>query len=187
MRLRPGYFGESSTWSFSLRTLKALKDCIETPAAPDIPIREENRAYGLSWDRSSVGRDIFQILPSQDHSSYLVGTVKFRVGRMFHIFDEDDFLEHQSRFYRESDATVADSRLWFIQFLLILAFGKAFTEDRHEDTSLPGSRLFVHAMESLPDIPGMLEDRLRAVEIFCAIALYLQAADMRNSACLYVS
>lgn len=79
-----------------------------------------------------------------------------------------------------------DTRLWYIQFLLVMAFGKALLLPAAPGKSPPGSGLVSRALELLPDNPGLYQDPILSVEILCCLALYMQSVDHRNSAFTYV-
>lgn len=79
-----------------------------------------------------------------------------------------------------------DTRLWYIQFLLVMAFGKALLLPAAPGESPPGGGLVSRALELLPDNPGLYQDPILSVEILCCLALYMQSVDHRNSAFTYI-
>lgn len=156
---------------------------------PNIPLNEESRAYSLSW--GSCGFEdaaTFSNLPSRDHAIYLLNGVKFHIGSLYHLYDERQFMNLFHAFYDSPVEVGRKNKIWYIQFLTILALGKAFSvQPVNGATVLPGSDLFLRAVKMLPDPSYLICDALTAVEALCSIALYLQCADQRNSAYIYVS
>jgi hypothetical protein len=155
---------------------------------PNIAINEESRAYDLSWGSSPFNKTVsFEGLPSLDHATYLIESLKFHVGQLFHLFDEKRFMQRIRDFYADPAQYVKKDRIWYVQFLAVLALGKAVaTNPAKGSRTLPGSGLFSRAMSLMPDSSYLFNDALTAIETLCVIALYLQSADMRNSAYIYV-
>lgn len=126
-------------------------------------------------------------LPSIDHALYLLNGVKFHIGQMYHLFDETEFMSHFHDFYRNPAEKAESRRIWFVQFLVLLALGKAVSVAPLKGaSSLPGANFFIRAMNLLPDSSYLFRDALTAIEALIAISLYLQLADMRNSAFIHV-
>lgn len=88
-------------------------------------------------------------------------------------------------FYSEP-RTNATAGLWYIHFLLILAFGKGFAQHKPQGSKPPGTELFVKALQLLPDVCVLHQEPIESTEILCCVALYLQALDCRSSAHNYV-
>lgn len=184
-----GALGESSTWSFSRRTLVFLRDHLDHPESPNIDLNEEGSAYQLDWapqgsDQAlSVGN-----VPSIDYAIFLTNSVKFHIGQLFHLFDEAEFMYHLHEFYKDPLRKAQKNGLWYIQFLLVLALGKAvIVQSREGSSGPPGSDLFLRAMALMPTPAHLFSDALTAIELLCAVSLYFQLADLRNSALIYVS
>ncbi|KAH6895914.1 fungal-specific transcription factor domain-containing protein [Thelonectria olida] len=156
---------------------------------PNIPINEESRAYDLNWASSPFDKPLsFDGLPSPDHAIYLIESLKFHVGQLFHLFDEKRFMQRLRDFYADPAQHVKRDRIWYVQFLAVLALGKAVaTNPAKGSRTLPGSALFSRAMSLMPDSSYLFNDALTAIETLCVVALYLQSADMRNSAYIYTS
>ena len=190
MRCSPqsqGYLGHSSTWSFSQQTLRLIEAHLNRADVSEIPSNVEGSAYNLDWEgwRSKDAPDITD-LPSLDYAIFLVDTVKFHIGQMYHLYDEDDFMHDLYGFYDSPFEKARTARLWYIQFLLVLAFGMAFNAGGQEATAPPGSHLFARAMTMLPGTTHLYREPVASIEILCSISFYLQSADMRNLAYNYV-
>lgn len=80
----------------------------------------------------------------------------------------------------------SENRLWFAQFLLVLAFGKAFLSRPQASGEPPGAHYFLRAMSVMPEITSVWKDSLLAIEVLALAGLYLYAIDHRESAHVYV-
>ncbi|CAG8919025.1 unnamed protein product [Penicillium salamii] len=182
--------GESSTWSFSHKTLRLIHDHLDNEEVPltDIATNEESRAYTLSWTPSGFEDSAtFSDVPSVDHAIHLINGVKFHAGQLYHLFDEQQFMAILHTFYDSPAEVARRHKIWYVQFLTLLGLGKALAvQPTRGATVLPGSNLFLRAMSLLPDTPYLFSDALAAVETLCAISLYLQCSDLRNSAYVYI-
>lgn len=180
------FLGVSSNWSFGRRVLRMVHERVTGTPLPTTRLLFEGSTYDLGWDgrRSNVNADPTK-LPTADHAMYLINAVKFHSGRLFHIFDETVFMHNFTRFYEDPGNQRNYPHLWYIHFLLVLAFGKAFTRgtvtaDRSKQP--PGASFFVQAMQLLPDTMYLYSDAIQSVEILCCAALYLQCIDLRSAA-----
>ena len=186
-----GCLGESSTWSFTQKTLMLIRNHLDDQDLPlaDIATNEESRAYALSWSSSGFEDESnFRDLPSIDYAIYLINGIKFHVSQLYHLFDERQFMALFYEFYDAPTEVARKNRIWYVQFLTLLGLAKALIiQPCAGSTILPGTDLFLRAMSLLPDTSYLFSDALTAVETLCAISLYLQCADMRNSAYVYVS
>ncbi|KZF21338.1 hypothetical protein L228DRAFT_249146 [Xylona heveae TC161] len=182
------YLGPSSTWSFSRRVLNLLNEQLRPSTPRDIPLAQDGDAYKIRWTRAKPDEppDI-SALPPLDFSIYLMNTVKFNLGQVYRLFDEEEFLRNLYEFYGDSFRKVDESRLWYCQFLLILAFGKAFLMNRKPTSDAPvGVEYFVRAMSLLPEFPELWMEPILAIEVLALIALYLHSVDMRDSSYCYL-
>ena len=164
-----------------------IKNYLDEPDSPEAPLYVDGNAYDFDWSLTGNEALTKQELPSFDHALYLMNTVKFHVAQLYHLFDETVFIKHLHQFYDPSPPDTRDSGLWYIQYLLVIAFGKTFLAQRTPGDPPPGTIFFARAMKLLPDIKGLYEDTLMSIEILCGISLYLQCIDHRNSAYVYVS
>ncbi|KAK0369365.1 hypothetical protein CLIM01_13277 [Colletotrichum limetticola] len=186
---RRRWLGPSSTWAYSRQVLNMIQGHLGQHESPEVPLNVDAEAFKLDWPSS---RDITPQatvdIPSLDYALYLTNTVKFHLGQTYHLFDEESFMTGLYDLYRTGpklEPTV-DSRLWYIQFLIIMAFGKALLVPGNPNQTPPGSGLVTRALELLPDVHGLYQDPVLSVEILCGLALYLQSVDHRNSAYTYI-
>lgn len=126
-------------------------------------------------------------LPSLDYALYLFEVTRFHLGQIYRIFEADSFRARIHDLYRCRDPGATEtSRIWFVQFLLVLAFGKAFVS-RKNCRHPPGSRFFARAMCAMPKHLGMGKDCFTLMEALALASLYLYAVDYREDAHIKVS
>ncbi|KAL5051764.1 hypothetical protein BDW71DRAFT_194007 [Aspergillus fruticulosus] len=177
------YLGTSSNWSFARKILAVTHEHLYHSALPTDSLLFEGSTYYLGWDglRTTVYAEA-PIVPTLDYSIYLINAVKFHAGQLYHLFDEGTFMGGLYAFYDDPQQQMATDTLWYIQYLVIVALGKAFVVQRNRDTRPPGGEFFARALQLLPDATYLARDSTIATEILCGVALYLQALDNRNSA-----
>ena len=163
-----------------------IKKYLNQPDSPDIPIHTDGHAYDFDWSLAEDKPFSRRELPSFDHALYLMNTVKFHIGQLYHLFDEATFTDGLHAFYHGRVPEVSHSSLWYVQYLLVIAFGKLFLVQRAPEAHPPGAIFFARAMRLLPDIKDLYEDIFLSLEILCGISFYLQCIDHRNTAYIYV-
>lgn len=181
------YLGTSSNWSFTRRVLVLAHQHVHIEALPTESLIFEGTAYDLGWDgwRTDPMTEN-PIIPSLDHALYLINTVNFRCGQLYHLLDESEFLRSLYNFYSDG-ARAKTKSLWYIHFLLILAFGKTFVERPSQGRKPPGLKYFIKALQLLPEQHQLYSSPPAATEILCCIAIFYQALDCRSPAHNYVS
>ncbi|KAE8376622.1 hypothetical protein BDV26DRAFT_293960 [Aspergillus bertholletiae] len=181
------YLGTSSNWSFARKILSMTHEHLYNAPLPTGSLYFDGSAYDLGWEgtRTTVTNDI-PMAPPLDFSLYLINAVKFHAGQLFHLFDEETFMGGLYAFYENPEHQMAHSGMWYIHYLLILAFGKAFVVQRTQGNRPSGCEFFTKALQLLPDTTNLCRDPIVATEILCCIALYLQSLDCRNSAHNYI-
>ncbi|PWY72751.1 fungal-specific transcription factor domain-containing protein [Aspergillus eucalypticola CBS 122712] len=148
---RTYYLGTSSNWSFARRVLSMVHEHVHKGCLPTEVLVFEGTAYDLGWDGSRTDPSSESpLIPTLDHAIYLINAVKFRCGQLYHLFDDSDFMESLYSFYSEDQQTRTKG-LWYIHFLIILAFGKMFTQVKYLKGKPLGISLFVKALQILPD------------------------------------
>ncbi|KAF9873723.1 hypothetical protein CkaCkLH20_08833 [Colletotrichum karsti] len=187
----PGSFwlAPSSTWSFTARLTLMMAEKLQIDAPFSAPSFLNDEIYPLRW-RAAAAEDQPDIngLPSIEHALYLYNTVKFHLGQNYQFLDEKSFVQNIKSFYFGNPAQkAAESRLWFVQFLLVLSFGQAFLSRSKTPKEPPGSKFFIRAMSLLPDPTLLWKDSLLAIEVLALAGLYLYSIYQRESAQLYVA
>ncbi|RGP76573.1 hypothetical protein FLONG3_5235 [Fusarium longipes] len=177
-----------STWSFTLRLMLMLGDKLQPGGDMIPPQLLEDDVYTLSWNiRPPHEKPDVTGLPSLDHAIYLFHTFKFHLGQTYRLFDEVEFVNEIRDFYSDAQTKAEENRLWYVKFLLILAFGTAFhSSQRMPSNEPPGSKFFVRAMGLMPDHTALWKDSLLAIEVLAMVGLYLYSIDERESAHVYL-
>lgn len=183
------FLGPTSTWSFSRRVLTIIQTRVHPNSTRPIPLAVDGDAYQIHWGHASSDEPPDTSgLPSIDYALYMLSTVKFHLSSLYRFFDEKEFLLNLYEFYDNAQEKAQASRLWYVQFLMILAFGEAFLTPVKTSPNTAGwTRYFTRAMSLLPDITGLWKDPILAIEVLALIALYFHSVDMRDSAYCYVS
>jgi proline utilization trans-activator len=181
------YLGTSSNWSFSRKLLQMTHEHLHQAPLPAGALLFDGLAYDLGWRGTLTTTDLGPLaIPSPDYAIYLINAVKFHCGQMFHLFDDEEFHRRLQQYYSEPDHVNTGFDLWYIHFLLILAFGKIFILQKCAGQRPSGCEFFLKAMEILPPGYILCQEPVASTEILCCIALYLQCIDHRNAAHIYV-
>ncbi|KAJ5231508.1 uncharacterized protein N7469_006096 [Penicillium citrinum] len=160
------WLAPTSLWSLTTRLSLMMAEKLHLDTPHMVPSSLEKEIYPLHWRPASV-EDPPDIsgLPSMDDALYLFNTVKHHLDQHYRFFDEESFTQHLHEFYSTNSIQKAtENRLWFVHFLLVLAFGHAFL--LHHTT--------------------LWTDGILAVEVLALAALYLYSIDHREAAHVYV-
>ncbi|UQC79247.1 uncharacterized protein CLUP02_04726 [Colletotrichum lupini] len=186
----PVFMGTSSNWAFNRRVLSMTHEAITGTALSPENLFFDGKVYDLRWDggRISSSGDDFSLasLPTQDFAIYLINSVKFHCCRLFYLFEEDSFMEHFATFHASAADQSKVPRLWFVHYLIILAFGKAFIVQTSKSHQPPGADLFVQAMKLMPDFTFFECDYIERMQVLCCTSLYLHCISCRPAAYRYV-
>ncbi|KAJ5344514.1 hypothetical protein N7452_002518 [Penicillium brevicompactum] len=184
------FLGHTSTWSFCRRVFKLLEDDVSYPTTHRAPLNLDGTAFRLRWQpKTEVDSNDLVRLPPVDHALLLYNTVKFRLGELFGIVDEKNFLRIFDEFHQNPLKTAQTHLLWFIKYLMVIAFGKALISYPKQTTASPsGPDLATRALSLLPDVAFLQDERpaLLSIEVCALIALYFQSVDMRSPAYQYI-
>lgn len=180
--------GPTSSWSFCRRVLSLIGRRAPEPNCPPDPWHLDGVAFRLQWRPipPDEAPDVTN-LPPLDYALYLFNTVKFYFGFLSFMIDEDAYLRNLHDFYKDPPAKATAFRYWYAQYLLVLAFGKAFITHKNPSGTPPGHQYASRAMALLPDLSGMHEDPLTCIQALSLGAVYLQSIDMRRAAFQHVS
>lgn len=140
--------------------------------------------YPLTWSnlKASPGSLLSTPLPPIDQAVHAFSVVKFYLGQIYRLFNED-FEDQVRHFYeRRAVGEMVYSRMWFVQLLLVLAFGKAFSSRTKTEDGPPGSKIFLSAMSIMPNQTFTGKESLAVIENLALISLYLYAIDHREGA-----
>lgn len=180
-----GSLGPTSSWAYCRRALALLQNHSPDFNRPPPPPNLDGAAFRLRWTtKSAVEPNDVKGLPASEYTSYLYSTVQFHLGDLWGIVNENHFMSHFKQFQDYPFETAKNHRLWFVEYLLVLAFGKAFLNHPGQSTNAapPGSEYAARAMSLMPDVAEMHDEGILAVEVLSLAALYFQSIDMRISA-----
>ncbi|KAJ5184217.1 Transcription factor [Penicillium capsulatum] len=182
------YMGPTSSWSFCRRVLRLIGRHVPESNCAPAPWHLDGTAFKLHW-RPVPPDDVPDVtnLPPLDYALFLFNTVKFYFGFLSFMIDEGLYLQELHEFYKDPGAKAATSRYWYTQYLLVLAFGKAFLTHKNPSGVPPGYQYAARAMALLPDLSGMHKDPLTCIQALSLAAVYLQSIDMRRAAFQHVS
>lgn len=184
-RLR--YLGHSSTWSFTQQVFRMIVQSPHSMRSAGPSMNVEGEAQDVDATNLIITSADLVGLPSLELSLFYVQTVKFRTHSLYYLFDESNFVSNLHQLYEGLTDFVQARRLWYVHYLLIMAFGKAFTFQAQTSGGIAGMELFNRALRLLPDVTLLCRDPVMATEILCCIALYLQCIDHRSASLIYVS
>ncbi|KAJ5116279.1 hypothetical protein N7456_000627 [Penicillium angulare] len=182
------WLAPTSLWSLTTRLSIMMAENLHLESPYRVPSSLDQEVYPLRW-RAAPNEDPPDIsgLPSNDDAIYLFNTVKHHLDQHYRFFDEEAFTTHLHEFYGNNSLRKAtEDCLWFVHFLLVLAFGNAFLLRSRNSRDPPGSKYFVRAMSLMPDYTDLWTKGLMAVEVMALAGLYLYSIDHRELANVYV-
>lgn len=169
--------GPTSSWAFCRRVIASIGSRMPEPEAPIEPWDLET--VKLTWNPIGFSQspDVSN-LPCYDYTLFMLSTVKYHLGTFSEVIDYDTFATHLKHFYASPVEHATRERFWYAQFLLVLAFGEAFTS-RGEHEAVSGIEYASRALSLIPALVPIELDTVAAVEALCLAALYLQSIDLR--------
>ena len=168
--------GPTSTWSYTRRALAIIEHYVPQAESPPDPFNTDGSAFRIKWrPKADVEQSDLSDLPLKDYALYLLSTVKFHLGEFFLLVDEEQFVYHLHAFYGNALATAQQHRLWFAEYLLILAFGKAFLVQGGPSTAPPGYEFGTRAMSLMPDLAQLHNEQMLSMEVLALAAIYCQS------------
>lgn len=150
----------------------------------------DGTAFRLRWEpKPLIDQTDLRNLPAVDYASYLYNTVKFHLAELSSMIHEKSFMLEFERFQSNPLDTACNNRLWFIQYLFTIAFGKAFlAQPSHSAPGAPpGSEYASRAMALFPDVSQLHDADLHGIEVLALVSLYFQSIDQRTVAFQFVS
>ncbi|RFN53337.1 hypothetical protein FIE12Z_2401 [Fusarium flagelliforme] len=178
------FMGTSSNWSFNKRVLTMTHERIKGTPLPTHNLHFaglEGKVFDFKWDgtRKLASGDVpdMTALPTKDFALYLLNSVKFHCSWLYNLFDEDIFMQRFHRFHENPAEHAQAEPLWFVHYLIILAFGKAFVVHSTKSRRPPGGELFAQAMKLMPDFSFFECDVIDQLQVLCCAALYLHCVD----------
>ncbi|OAG42695.1 hypothetical protein AYO21_02978 [Fonsecaea monophora] len=183
---KPLYFGPSSNWSFGRRVLSLAYKRIRRTPLPLDNLLFEGKVYKLGWDgkrNSSTRLTGSQIsLPAPDFAAHLINLVDFHCTQLFYLFDKEIFMRQFTLFHESAPGGPDRSSLWYVHYLLILSFGKAYAVQTTTASKAAGTEFFVEAMQLLPDFMFIGADPIELTQVLCCAALFFHCLEFRCAA-----
>lgn len=156
---------------------------------------------GSIQNMSVVPDDTYGLLQQIDHSNWsqpnlpsfeeaydLLETVLNSLEKLQHLFEPRSFCDRLSAAYDELGEPILDvNDLWYVQFLMAIALGKLLRGKQDLEGMLPGTDFYLEADKRLPGPAILRRQGALAIEILGMMAFFLQCADLRHDAYIYVS
>ncbi|KAJ3521355.1 hypothetical protein NM208_g13329 [Fusarium decemcellulare] len=177
------YMGPASSWAFCRRVLALVGKHLPEANNDPPPWHLDGVAFRLQWrplmpdEQPDVSN-----LPPSDYALFLIQTARFYLGPLASLIDEGEFMHHFRELYEDAPAKATACRLWYAQYLLMLAFGKAFLSGKSIDGSPPGYQYAARAMPLMPELAGIALDPVLSAQALTLAAIYFQSIDMRVAA-----
>lgn len=124
--------------------------------------------------------------PTEEEANTLLELTVLHVGISQQLFDVRAFSDNLSRLYHDPSAEQALSSMWFTEALLVMAIGRLLLAKSDGSSSIPGDSFYNMALRRLPRLGESKKHGLIGVETIALTALYLQIADRKDEAYLYV-
>lgn len=124
--------------------------------------------------------------PSEEEANQLLDLVILNVGISQHLFDIRSFSDNLARLYHDTGNETPLRGLWFVQVLFVLALGRLLRAGTDEDLEVPGVAFFNEAMRHMPAMSDVGKHGILGIEVVGLAALFLQVADRKDEAYLYV-
>ncbi|KAF5720554.1 heterokaryon incompatibility het-6 [Fusarium globosum] len=177
------YMGPASSWAFCRRVLALVGKHLPEANNEPLPWHLDGVAFRLQWRPLMPDEppDISNLPPS-DYAYFLIQTARFYLGPLASLIDEAEFLQHFKELYQDAPAKAASCKLWYAQYLLMIAFGKAFLGGKSADGSPPGYQYAARAMPLMPELAGIALDPVLSAQALTLAAIYFQSIDMRVAA-----
>ncbi|CAH0024860.1 unnamed protein product [Clonostachys rhizophaga] len=169
-----------------LRVLALLGKCIPE-ADGDQWHRQDKGAYNMQWTPLGSNEEVdISTLPHRDHALFLIGAAKFYLNNYLGLIDEPEFTKGVYDLYERPAEKANSSRTWYAHFLLVLAYGKAYSKGDNS-RGPPGSHYALRAMTMLPDMSGLYADPVLSVQTLTLASMWFQSVDMRIAAYYHIS
>lgn len=154
-----------------------------TPISTTIPAAARDLIQ--SWHNAQSLLLATPNLPSREHALQLLHSVDFYIGRTQQHFDVREVSDHIDILFDGDLSLSPTPKLWYLKIILVFAIGKLY-EGEFGDESFPGEGHFKYAQDLLPSLSELYASKRHGVEVLSLMAIYLQSANRREEAYLYV-
>jgi proline utilization trans-activator len=147
-----------------------------------------DNTYGLTIPRSQrAGPSYTQIWPTEEEAELLLNTVLTSIGSLQHLFDPRSVSDHLALDFTGHEPLDDPTNLWYVELLLVFAVGELLLGRLGDNASFPGEMYFMEAMNNMPVISHLNASGTQGIEIMGLLTFYLQCADRKDDAYIYVS
>lgn len=183
----------TSSLRFGTR-IKDLSEGVNPPAAqphhsnPAGNLDSPDDAYNLHGiSDMNLADNIAVPWPDEDRAHCLLETFLNSLSTVQHLLDPRLFTDRlAAKFATDPNQSTVRS-LWDVEFLLVMAIGELRGGSTDSGAPLPGVYLFKQAIACLPQLGSLRKAGVLAIEIMSLTAFYLQCADCKEDAYVYVS
>ncbi|KZL68803.1 fungal specific transcription factor domain-containing protein [Colletotrichum tofieldiae] len=128
-------------------------------------------------------------LPSEEEARKLFDSMTFFIGYTQHHIDTREFSDRLAFFYSNVGDASQTQTPWYLEMLLVFAIGKLFSGsfDGEEKSGLPGLSMFAYVQSKLPSLSELYGLGKLGIEVHALAAVYLQNANRKEEAYLYIS
>ncbi|KAK1853181.1 fungal specific transcription factor domain-containing protein [Colletotrichum chrysophilum] len=180
-----------STLSSSHNFGSRLQNLLEHPRLSGREPTPQPRPHApSSQPRTTKPHDDGPALPSEDEGRKLFESMSFFIGYTQHHIDTREFSDRLAFFYANLGDPSQTQTPWYLEMVLVFAIGKLFSgafDGDDEEVGLPGEGMFRYVQGRLPSLSELFGLGKLGVEIHALAAVYLQNANRKEEAYLYVS
>lgn len=137
-------------------------------------LKRQSRSGELKW-------------PSLSEAHALLDTVLRSVGKLQHLFEPRALSDRLSMTYAQPPSPTHAKDMWYIELLMVFALGELLQGRLRSGVIFPGADFYLEAEKHLPEFSSLRENGIQAVEVIGMMTFFLQCADCRDDAYVYVS
>ena len=107
------YLGTSSNWPFGRCVLTLVHERVFGTDLPISNLYFDGFTYELGWDGRRIAAPLEPpALPTVEFVLFLINAIKFHCRQLFHVFDEESFMQHFGAFHGGPDGRERCLDLW---------------------------------------------------------------------------
>jgi proline utilization trans-activator len=126
-------------------------------------------------------------LPPEKEAHRLFEIVNLYIGQTQNHYDPRELSDRMGLLYGSGNDTIQTHDLWCMEIIIILAIGKMLAAEFDDEGAFPGVKLFEFAYQNFPPLSVHYSQGRLGVETHALMAMYLQMANRKEEAYLYVS
>ncbi|KAH6887600.1 hypothetical protein B0T10DRAFT_530032 [Thelonectria olida] len=126
-------------------------------------------------------------LPPEREAHRLFEIVNLYIGQTQNHYDPRELSDRMGLLYGSGSDSIQTHDLWCMEIIIILAIGKMLTADFDDDGVFPGIKLFEFAYQNFPPLSVHYSQGRLGVETHALMAMYLQMANRKEEAYLYIA